>query len=153
LNQSWIGRSLDQSITRQLKLLAARLAAYHPAAIDLEIVERIHNIWTFDEELVIGKLGFDSVEAYYAASSPLYQLASFQKPTLILYAADDPMFDPTLVSELESACAQNPAIELLLTAHGGHVGYLSSKASQRQSKDSDPWWAWNRILDWFNRQS
>ena len=153
LNQSWIGRSLDQSITRQLKLLAARIAAYHPAAIDLEIVERIHNIWTFDEELVIGKLGFDSVEAYYAASSPLYQLASFQKPTLILYAADDPMFDPTLVSDLESACAQNPAIELLLTAHGGHVGYLSSNASQRQAKDSDPWWAWNRVLDWFNRQS
>ena len=153
LNQSRVGRALDQSITRQLKILAARIATFHSAAIDLAVVERIHNIWTFDEELVIGKLGFESVEDYYKASSPLYQLASFQKPTLILYAADDPMFDPTLVPELEAACAQNSAIDLLLTAHGGHVGYLSSKDCQRQFKDTDPWWAWNRVLDWLNRQS
>ncbi len=150
LDKSWVGRALDQAITRQLKILAARISEWHPAAIDLAAVERVHNIWTFDEELVIGKLGFDSVPAYYQASSPLYQLASFQKPTLILYAADDPMFDPTLVPDLQSACAENPAIELVLTQQGGHVGYLSSAACQRQFKDADPWWAWNRVLEWIN---
>ncbi len=150
LEKSWVGRKLDQAITRQLKILAARIAEHHPAAIDFAALERVHNIWTFDQELVIDKLGFNSVEAYYSASSPLYQLASFQKPTLILYAADDPMFDPTLVGDLQTACAQNPAIQLLLTSQGGHVGYLSSAACQRQFKDADPWWAWNRVLDWFS---
>jgi uncharacterized protein len=151
LNQSRRGRALDQAITRQLKILAAKIAACHPIEFDAAAVERVHNIWTFDQELVIGKLGFDSVEAYYEASSPLYQLSSFQKPTLILYAADDPMFDPTLVPDLQTA-AQNPAIDLVLTQHGGHVGYLSSRRCQQDSQDSDCWWAWNRVLDWVGQQ-
>jgi len=152
LDKSAIGRSLDQAITKQLRILAARIREYHPEAIDPEALTRVHNIWTFDQELVIGKLGFATVEDYYRASSPLYQLDSFRKPTLILYAADDPMFDPTIVPDLETACAQNPAIDLALTAHGGHVGYISSKACQYQAKDSDLWWAWNRVLEWFNQR-
>lgn len=153
LGQRRIGRALDGAITRQLRILAAKIAQAHPQAIDPEALSRVHNIWTFDEELVIGKLGFDSVAAYYQASSPLYQLPSFRKPTLILYAADDPMFDPSLVPDLQSACADNPAIDLVLTPHGGHVGYLSSRACQRQSQDNDPWWAWNRFLDWVEQQA
>ncbi len=151
LGQGRVGRALDGAITRQLRILADRIAQVHPGAIDPDALSRVHNIWTFDEELVIGKLGFETVEAYYRASSPLYQLASFRKPTLILYAADDPMFDPSLVPDLQ-ASAQNPAIDLVLTQQGGHVGYLSSRACQRQSKDSDPWWAWNRVLDWISQQ-
>ncbi|MBI4783893.1 MAG: alpha/beta fold hydrolase [Oscillatoriophycideae cyanobacterium NC_groundwater_1537_Pr4_S-0.65um_50_18] len=150
LDKSAIGRSLDQAITKQLRILADRISECHPGAIDPAALSRVHNIWTFDEELVIGKLGFATVGDYYKASSPLYQLDTFAKPTLILYAADDPMFDPTIVPDLEDACAQNPAIDLVVTEHGGHVGYISSKACQQQAKDPDIWWAWNRVLEWFN---
>jgi uncharacterized protein len=152
LDKSAIGRSLDQAITKQLRILAARISEYYPDAIDPDALTRVHNIWTFDQELVIGCLGFATVEDYYKASSPLYQLDSFKKPTLILYAADDPMFDPTIVPDLENACAKNPAIDLALTEHGGHVGYISSKACQRQAKDPDLWWAWNRVLEWFDQR-
>ncbi len=100
---------------------------------------------------MIQKLGFPTVEAYYKASSALYQLPHLQKPTLILYAADDPMFDPTLVDDLQAVCAKNRSIDLILTAHGGHVGYLSSRKGQQQYNDPDPWWAWNRVLDWIQR--
>lgn len=151
LDQSAIGRSLDSAITRQLKILAQKISHYHPGALDAAAVERVHNIWTFDEELVIERLGFPSVEAYYTASSPLPQLPDLIKPTLILYAADDPLFDPTILPDLQSACAQNPAIDLVVTAHGGHVGYLSSAACQRQVKDPDQWWAWNRVLEWIGQ--
>ncbi|HEY9641388.1 MAG TPA: alpha/beta fold hydrolase [Coleofasciculaceae cyanobacterium] len=153
LDQHFVGRSLDQAITRQLKKLAWQIYEYHPNAIDPDAIERVHNIWTFDQELVIGPLGFSSVAAYYEASSPLHQLPTLKKPTLILYAADDPMFDPSIVADLQAACAQNSAIDLVLTAQGGHVGYLSSKACQHQAKDPDPWWAWNRVLEWFNYRS
>ena len=34
----------------------------------------------------------------------------------------------------------------------GHVDYLSTKVCQRQVQDSDPWWAWNRILQWLEQQ-
>ncbi|WP_254721906.1 hypothetical protein [Kovacikia minuta] len=62
------------------------------------------------------------------------------------------MFDPTLVSDLQVVAAKNPAIDLVLTQHGGHVGYFSSKTGQHQANDPDPWWAWNRILDWVKQQ-
>ncbi|MBF1999785.1 MAG: alpha/beta fold hydrolase [Synechococcales cyanobacterium M58_A2018_015] len=148
VNDRW-GRQLEQAITRQLKKLAWRLHQHYPDEIDEATLERVHSIWTFDQELVIPRLGFSSVEEYYAASSPLHQLPHLQKPTLILYAADDPLFDPTIVPDLQAACAGNPAIDLVLTAYGGHVGYLSSAACQRQYNDPDPWWAWNRILQWI----
>lgn len=148
-----LGRYLEQAITRQLKKMAWELYDCHPGAIARDAIERIDSIWAFDRELVIPRLGFASVEAYYDASSPLPLLPHLTKPTLILYAADDPLFDPTLVPDLKAACATNAAIDLMLTPHGGHVGYFSSLKGQRQAQDLDPWWAWNRILAWIERQS
>jgi len=146
------GRHLEKAIAQQLKKLAWRIHQAHPEAIDPAAIERANSIWGFDHELVIKKLGFSSVEEYYDASSGLYLLPHLKKPTLILYAADDPLFDPTIVPDLQAACAGNPAIDLVVTAYGGHVGYISSKVGQLQAKDPDPWWAWNRVLEWCDYQ-
>jgi hypothetical protein len=146
------GRRLEQAIAKQLKKLAWRIYEAHPEKIDSAAIERANSIWGFDHELVIERLGFSSVEEYYDASSALHLLPQLKKPTLILYAADDPLFDPTIVPDLQAACSDHPAIDLVLTAYGGHVGYLSSQACQRQFKDPDGWWAWNRVLDWCDRQ-
>lgn len=146
-----LGRYIEQAITQQLVKLAWNLHQNHPGQFDSTAIQRANSIWGFDHELVIGRLGFASVEDYYAASSPLPLLPHLTKPTQILYAADDPMFAPTLVAELEAACAHNPAIDLLLTPTGGHVGYISSQKGQAIAKDPDPWWAWNRVLEWCDR--
>ncbi|MGH2415849.1 MAG: YheT family hydrolase, partial [Microcystaceae cyanobacterium] len=151
LKDPW-GRHLERTITRELKKLARRIYEAHPDAIDPAAIKRANSIWGFDRELVIERLGFASVEEYYEASSGLYVLPHLKKPTLLLYAANDPMFDPAILPELQAICADNPAIDLILTAYGGHVGYLSSKAGQRQAQDPDRWWAWNRVLDWIDRQ-
>lgn len=95
-------------------------------------------------------LGFPSVEAYYAASNPLQLLPEISKPSLIIYAADNPLFHPDLVSDLQSACSRNPNIDLLVTPCGGHIRYLNSKHGQRQAQDHDVWWAENRVLQWLN---
>jgi predicted alpha/beta-fold hydrolase len=132
-----LGKYLEKAITRQLKKLAWRIHEAHPGAIDPAAIERANSILGFDHELVISRLGFSSVEEYYDASSALHLLPHLKKPTLILYAADDPLFDPTIVPDLQAACAGNSALDLMLTKHGGHVGYLSSKACQRQANDPD----------------
>ena len=146
-----LGRYLEKAIARELKKLAWRVHEAHPEAIDPNAIARANSIWGFDHELVIKPLGFPSVEAYYEASSALHILPHLQKPTLILYAADDPIFDPSLVPDLQAACAGNSYLDLMLTRYGGHVGYISNKACQQKVGDSDPWWAWNRILDWWER--
>lgn len=145
------GKYLEQAIAKELKKLALRIYDAHPENIDLAAIERANSIWGFDQELVIGRLGFPTVEAYYQASSGLHILPHLEKPTLIIYAADDPMFDPAIIADLQAACKNNPNIDLVLTQFGGHVGYLSSDGGQAQAKDLDPWWAWNRILQWCDR--
>lgn len=83
---------------------------------------------------------FPSVEAYYAASNPLQLLPEISKPSLIIDAADNPLFHPKLVSGLQSACRRNHNIDLLVTPDGGHIRYLNSQQGQRQAQDHDVWW-------------
>nr|WP_317108149.1 alpha/beta fold hydrolase [Chroococcidiopsis sp. SAG 2025] len=148
-----LGRKLEQTIAKQLKKLAWQIYEAHPGAIDAAAIEKTNSIWGFDNELVIEKLGFPSVEAYYEASSGLHILPQLQKPTLIIYAANDPMFDPAIVPDLQAACDRNPQLDLLLTRYGGHVNYMSDRACQQRFADPDPWWAWNRVLEWIDSYS
>lgn len=147
------GKYIEKSITRGLKNLAWELHQYYPDDIDPEAIERANSIRGFDRELVIRSLGFSTTEEYYNASSPLPFLPHLKKPTLILYAQDDPMFEPAIAAQLQSACQENSKIDLLLTRYGGHVGYISSVACQQKVNDPDPWWAWNRVLEWIIEQS
>ncbi len=147
------GKYIERAIAKELKKLALKIQAYYPEAIDLAAIERANTIWGFDRELVIPRLGFASVEEYFTASSPLPILPKINKPTLILYAEDDPMFAPKIIPNLKTVCRHNEALNLTLTKHGGHVGYISSSSCQQKSGDRDCWWGWNRILDWWNRQS
>ncbi|MEI2583399.1 YheT family hydrolase [Scytonema sp. PRP1] len=147
-----VGKYFERAIARQLKKLAWRIHDAHPGTLDPQAIERANSIWGFDDELVIQRLGFPTVEAYYNASSALPLLPNLTKPTLIIYAEDDPFFEPAIIPELQIACASNPVVDLLLTRYGGHVGYISSKECQRQAKDPDQWWAWNRILEWIAQQ-
>ncbi|ACK65973.1 alpha/beta hydrolase fold protein [Rippkaea orientalis PCC 8801] len=144
-----LGRYIEQSIAKTLKNLAWRIYQHHPNDIDPQAIERANSIRGFDRELVINRLGFSTVEAYYQASSPLPFLPHLSKPTLIVYSADDPLFDPSIIADLEGACRHNNTVELLLTNYGGHVNYLNSQKGQRLSNDPDVWWAWNRVLDWI----
>ncbi|MGB3615653.1 MAG: alpha/beta fold hydrolase [Elainellaceae cyanobacterium] len=150
LEQAVVGRYLEQAIARSLQTLAWRLHQLHPGQLDPEAIAQASTIRQFDQHLVIPKLGFLTTEAYYRATSPLYFLSTLTKPVFILYAADDPLFDPSLVSELKHLCNASPAIQLMLTQYGGHVGYFNSGSGQRQWNDPDPWWAWNRILQWIS---
>lgn len=146
------GRHLERAIAQELQRMAWRLHELHPGEFDPERIAQARTIWDFDQALVIPRLGFPSVEAYYEASKPLGFLSQLHKPTLILYAADDPLFDPVLVPELQAMGAANPSLQVMVTRYGGHVGYISSRSTQAQWADPDLWWAWNRILHWCNHQ-
>jgi predicted alpha/beta-fold hydrolase len=146
------GKYLEKAIAQNLKKLAQEIYDTHPDDIDPEAIARANSIWAFDHELVIKPLGFPNVEAYYQASSPLPFIPHLTTPTLIIYAANDPMFTPVLVPELRSLCSDNPHVDLLLTEYGGHVAHVSSTKGQQSANDPDIWWAWNRVLEWIEGQ-
>jgi uncharacterized protein len=147
-----VGKYIERGIALRLKKLASKIHNAHPGTIKPDALARANSIWGFDRELVIERLGFETVEAYYAASSPLHFLPHLTKPTLIIYAANDPFFDPTIIPELQAICTKNSAIDLFLTTGGGHVVYWNSKEGQKQAHDPDRWWAWNRVLQWIGEE-
>lgn len=148
LMQHPTGKYIEQAIAKELKKLVLKIHSYHPQEIDLAAIERANTIWGFDHELVIPRLGFASVEEYFTASSPFQILHKIDKPTLILYAEDDPMFAPSIIPKLKTVCRHNESLVLSLTKSGGHVGYVSSSSCQQVNQDPDCWWAWNRVLNW-----
>ncbi|MEL6319635.1 MAG: alpha/beta fold hydrolase [Cyanobacteria bacterium J06626_14] len=153
LGRSLPGRMLEQSITQKLKALAKQIHDCHPGHLNDEAIARADSIRHFDEEFVIHRLGFDSVEEYYTASSPLPWLSEITKPVFMLYAADDPMFHPDIVPDLITETQHNPLIDLWVTQYGGHVGYFSGTTCQQEWGDRDPWWAWNRTIDWLKAKT
>ncbi|NJN29181.1 MAG: alpha/beta fold hydrolase [Synechococcales cyanobacterium RM1_1_8] len=146
------GRYLERAIARGLRQLAEKLLLAHPGSLDPGAIARADSILAFDRELVIGKLGFETVEDYYRATSPLGFMGELRSPYRVIYAADDPLFHPSLVPELAALAKASPALDLMLTRYGGHVGYLSDRATQRRYGDADGWWACHRTLDWMAMQ-
>ncbi|MEM6613725.1 MAG: alpha/beta fold hydrolase [Cyanobacteria bacterium P01_C01_bin.72] len=151
LEQHPTGKYIEQAIAKELKKLLVKLHRYHPEDFAPAVIEQVNSIWGFDHHLVVPRLEFDSVEAYYTASSPFKFLHKIDKPTLILYAEDDPMFAPEIIPKLKTVCHHNDSLELISTPAGGHVGYLSSPSCQTENGDRDCWWAWNRTLDYWNQ--
>jgi predicted alpha/beta-fold hydrolase len=148
-----IGRRIDRSITRNIHQFVREIHHHHPNEVDLSKLDRVHTIWDYDREYAIGPLGFASVEDYFDATSPLHFLPRLTIPTQIIYAANDPMFDPTLTDDLRHACADNPAIDLIVTEHGGHIAHRSDRPCQQRYGDPDPWWAMHRSLDWIDQRT
>lgn len=146
------GQYLEKAIARGLKRLARELLRAHPGSLSAEAIERADSILAFDRELVIETLGFKTVEDYYVATSPLSFMAELKSPHLVFYAADDPLFHPAIVDDVRQLDKRSPHLTLMLTRYGGHVGYLSDRATQQRYGDPDAWWAWNRALEWLGNQ-
>ncbi|URR36127.1 alpha/beta fold hydrolase [Thermosynechococcus sp. HN-54] len=153
LGTTFWGRQFERAISRQLQHLARHLHRLHPQMFDLKTVAQIDTIAGFDAALVIDRLGFASVAEYYAASSPLPLLPQLTIPVWILYAVDDPLFDPCLVPELLAIAESNPALTLLMTEQGGHVGFTSDRKCQQLWGDPDYCWGIHRLLDWLEEQT
>jgi len=110
-------------------------------------VERINSIRTFDQYMVIDYYGFPSVSEYYQKTSGLYLLDALALPYLIVYAEDDPLFDPQIIPELKQRTESNPNACLILTKQGGHVSHISTPTAQE-----DEFWGLNRLLEFCETQ-
>lgn len=77
----------------------------------------------FDDHFTAAQGGFADADDYYRRCSAGPHLGKVEVPTIIVTAADDP-FVP--VQGLIDA-ARGTAVKLHVEAHGGHLGYLSSR--------------------------
>lgn len=139
------GRVVEKNFTKQLIAEVERKALCFPDVVAIEVASRIDSIRSFDREMVIDYYGFSSVTEYYHLTGGLYLLDRLSLPYLVVYAADDPIFDPTLVPDIKERVNSNPHGHLILTDHGGHVSHIA-----QSNEIEDQFWGINRLLDFVN---
>lgn len=115
----------------------------HPAPTTTPL-KALKTFRQFDDQVTAPLHGFAGVDDYYARASSRQYLPGIATPTLILHARDDPfMYPDTAPAEDELP----PMVQLELTAHGGHVGFVTGSWPWR----AECWFA-RRLLDWLGER-
>jgi predicted alpha/beta-fold hydrolase len=85
-------------------------------------IRGLNDFWSFDDAYTAPMHGFKNVYDYYDRSSARQYLGDIQQPALILHARDDPFMLPEVIPEISELSSR---VELELSEHGGHVGFVS----------------------------
>jgi len=139
-----IGGFYVRGFLRTLRPKAFLIAARFPEAaarIDLDRVARSRTFRDFDDAATGPLHGFAGAEDYYARSSSLNFLSRIETSTLCLSAEDDPFLPSSVLPRVRAAAS--PAVTLVTTPRGGHVGFVSSSGVR--------YWAEDLALKWFER--
>jgi len=89
---------------------------------ELGDLSTINSFWQYDDRVVARLHGFNNVHDYYRRSSSRQYLKSISVPTLVIQAVDDPFMTQEVLPNPNEI---SPCVQLELTQHGGHVGFIS----------------------------
>ena len=127
------------NFVRSLQRRMRRKAACFPGSYDVDRLSRIWSVRAFDETYTAPHFGFASAADYYHRASALRVVDRIRVPALIITADDDPFVpagsfgDPALLA--------NPCIDVTLTRHGGHCGFLAAPTAL-----DDGYWAETQVV-------
>lgn len=102
--------------------LQAKFGPLNDRPIDLDRVLAARTMWEFDDAATAPLHGFAGADDYYTRCSSRQYLPAVRRPTLLIHAADDPFMTPDMTP---LATELPPEVEMRLTTHGGHVGFLA----------------------------
>ncbi|KAM4705978.1 phospholipase ABHD3 [Rhinophrynus dorsalis] len=98
---------------------------------DIDHIMKAKSIREFDTRFTSVMFGYPTNDHYYTDASPCHRVKSIKIPVLCLNAMDD-VFSPANAIPVESA-KQNPNVALVLTAYGGHIGFLEGIWPRQQT--------------------
>ncbi|WNG20513.1 YheT family hydrolase [Cystobacter fuscus] len=110
---------------RTLKQKAREKLRLFPGAFDGEALERARTLRAFDDAVTAPLHGFRDAAHYYEVSSSGPLLHAIRRPTLLLSAEDDPIIPASTIPRDVSG---NPHLHRVVTAQGGHVGFVAGGA-------------------------
>ncbi len=126
-------------LLRQIDVACALL----PEAARANFARPPRSLWEFDNEFTAVVCGFGTAENYYRQASSARYIPEIRIPTLILASRDDPLIP---CGTLEAVAAP-PAVEVHITDHGGHLGFVG-----RAGIDPDRRWMDWRVVEWVLAQ-
>lgn len=120
--------------------------AHYPEIYPEDGLKGVRTVRDFDEQWTGPSFGYSGADDYYTQAQAVSKLDRIHLPGLVVHAEDDP-FVPLTV-ETRTALVDHPLLELLLSDHGGHVGFLSRRPAAEPDgwRDLDGWWAENRVV-------
>jgi predicted alpha/beta-fold hydrolase len=112
-------RLYERYFVRLLKADVAERQARFPDVPRVELPPEL-SLYTFDNLYTAPLCGFRNADDYYARCSAAPLVPGITMPCRILFAADDPVIDATVLAQVEL-----PAnVQVVCTTHGGHLGFL-----------------------------
>jgi predicted alpha/beta-fold hydrolase len=108
-------------------------------------LSNIDSFWQYDDRVVAKLHGFKDVHDYYQRSSSRQYLKAITVPTLLIQSVDDPFMTKEALPELIEL---SPQVQLELTRHGGHVGFISGSIPFRPQ-----YWLEQRITEFLIKQA
>ena len=118
-------RVYDRAFLKSLRRKAIAKLALYPDLFSRERLERARNVIEFDDAVTAPVHGFEGASDYYTRCSSMHSLPRIRVPTLLLAARDDPFLPRQALDRAARVAATNPALELELHDHGGHVGFVA----------------------------
>ena len=120
-----IGRGFNRQVyTRMflqtMKPKALAKWAQHPGLFDRKALERVRDLYEFDNLFTAPLHGFRNTEDYWARASAKPHLARVRIPALALNARNDPFVPAHSLPRKEQA---GKHVTLWQPPHGGHVGF------------------------------
>jgi predicted alpha/beta-fold hydrolase len=131
------------NFVRNLRGRMRRKARAFPGAWDLTPLRRIWTIREFDERYTAPHHGFAGASDYYHRASAMRVIDRVAIPALIVAAEDDPFVPPDPFRD--PRVASNLYITTIVTAHGGHCGFVS------EPNGYDGYWAEQVVVDFVDR--
>ena len=128
-----------------LKLLQQQYAAKQRAYPNLKLRDLpndLNTFWKFDDAVTAPLNGFKDVHDYYEKCSARKFVPNIKTPTHLLYALNDPFFNPSVLPTADETPAD---VHLHTPEYGGHVGFIEHPAPANHIH-----WLDRCLLDWLS---
>jgi hypothetical protein len=97
------------------------------------------SLFEFDDVFTAPVCGFGRAVDYYRLASAARLCESIRLPALVIAAEDDPLVPAAPLERLRDC----PSVELQITRHGGHLGFVGWREGDRRWLDA-------RIVEWVS---
>ncbi len=125
----------------RLRSRIQRKSRLTPHLYSCDGLDDVKTIWEFDDRFTAPLFGFGTAANYYATQSAVNYLDAIRVPALVIHAEDDPLVPADVYQH--PAFQANPALNLVTTKYGGHLGFLS--------RHKPRFWLDETVLNWMEQ--